>query len=114
VAATAGLLGAGLGMGGGMGGVLTPLLAGAVVDGAGRWARPLFAHVVTLALLGAAAGFTRFVPALFVDASAGGSFAAVTAQAALTALPHAAFGALGAALVPVVMRVRGRPREGGS
>jgi hypothetical protein len=112
VAATSGLLGAGLGMGGGVGGVVTPLLAGAVVDAAGRWARPLFSHVVTLALLGAVAGFTRFVPALAVDAFAGPSVAAVVTHAALAALPHAAFGALGAALAPAVLRARGRRRKG--
>jgi hypothetical protein len=107
VAATAGLLGAGLGLGGGVGGVVTPLLAGAVVDAAGRCAPPLFSHVLTLALLGAAAGFTRFVPALLVGAGTGSSDALV-AHAALAALPHAAFGALGAALAPAVLRARGR------
>jgi hypothetical protein len=94
-----------------VGGVLTPLLAGAVVDAAGRFAKPLFSNFVTLALLGAVSGFTRFVPALFVAGWAAGSLDALTAQAALKALPHAAFGALGAALAPAVLRARRSERN---
>ena len=100
VAATAGLVGAGFGMGLGVGGALTPLLAAAVVDAAGRFARSLFDRVATLALLGAVAAATRCVPALFVESAASGSLAA----ALWTALPHAAFGALGAPLALVVLR----------
>jgi hypothetical protein len=104
VAATAGLVGAGFGMGLGIGGALTPLLAAAVVDAAGRFARPLFDRVATLALLGAVAAATRCVPALFVEAAASGSLAA----ALWTALPHAAFGALGA---PLALAVARQPRR---
>lgn len=111
VAAGSGVLGAGVGLGGGVSGVLTPLLAGGVVDAAGRFAKPLFSNVVTLALLGAVAGFTRFVPALVAALVAAGSLDAITAQAALKALPHAAFGALGAALAPAALRAGGRRRD---
>jgi hypothetical protein len=115
VAATSGLLGAGLGLGPGgglgIGGATTPLLAALVVDAAGRFAKPLFRHVATLALLGAVAAATRALPALFVEAFASGSLGAATLAALWQALPHAAFGALGAPLALAVWRGRERDRD---
>lgn len=100
VALSAGALGA-LGGFGSVGAFASWLLAALVVDAA-AWRSPDFAsRLVTCALIGALAGSLRILldlPVLFSGA------ADLGAPALLSLAGHAGFGALGAALVPLLRR----------
>jgi hypothetical protein len=103
VAATTGLATA-LGVTGGPGGAVTLLLAAVVVDGVGLLRPGFVTSLPACAAVGALAGAARLLPALAMLAA--GSLHAGGVPPLLSGLAHAAFGALGAALVPAV---RGRP-----
>jgi hypothetical protein len=102
VAATTGLASA-LGVAGGPGGAAALLLAAAVVDGAGLLRPDFVTSLPACAGIGALAGAARLLPALAMVAA--GGLHAGGAPPVLSGLAHAAFGALGATLVPLV---RGR------
>ena len=101
--------GASLGLLAGPGGAASPPLAALAVEAAARLAPGFFGRVAACAIVGALAGSLRFVADLPVLL---GGLPDAGAPSLLSIAGHAAFGALGAALVPLSTRRGSSPVTG--